>query len=106
MVAPANALVKCAVAVGSGYRLDAVLPALSALPSADFFPVLPGLAASDDGGGAADARAIGGAAAAAAAATGDAVARAAVLLERLGGGLSPTAWSVTFGRDFLAMADM
>ena len=48
----------------------------------------------------------GGAAAAAAAATGDTVARAAALPKHLGGGLSPTAWSVAFGGDFLAMADM
>ncbi len=54
-------LVECTVGVGSGYHLDAVFPALSALPSADFFPVPPGLglangaAVSDNGGGTADA---------------------------------------------------
>ena len=44
--------------------------------------------------------------AAAAAAMGDAVAQATALPERLGGGLSPTAWSVASGGDFLAMADV
>ena len=51
VVDPTDALVKRAVAVGSGSpRLDAVLPVLSALSSADFFPVPPDLAASDNGG--------------------------------------------------------
>ena len=43
---------------------------------------------------------------AAAATTGDAVARDAALPERLGGELSPTAWSVAIGGDFLAMVDV
>ncbi len=47
-----------------------------------------------------------GAAAAAAALTGDAVVLAAALVERLQIGLSPTAWSIACGWEFLAMADM
>ena len=60
-VALAAALVERADTMGSGYRLDAVFPAPSSLPLADFFHVPPGLdlangtAASDVGGGAADA---------------------------------------------------
>jgi hypothetical protein len=45
--------------------------------------------------------------AAAATTTGeDAIARDTALPERLGGELSPTAWSIAFGGDFLAMADV
>ena len=100
----ASALDEPLFTVGSRYRPDAVFSATAALLLADFFAVPLGL---DNGGGTADAREMGAAApVVAAATTGDAVARDAALPKRLGGELSPTAWSLTICGDFLAMADI